>query len=78
MITTSFRALKFSVGLRSTRLISSEECIRLEKAHNCQNYGPVPVVIARGQGSHVWDCEGNKFLDCIGAYGAVGLSIIHL
>lgn len=77
MITKSFRALKFSVGLRSTRLISSEECIRLEKAHNCQNYGPVPVVIARGQGSHVWDCEGNKFLDCIGAYGAVGHGHSH-
>src|SRR5438445_11153565 len=29
------------------------------------NYGPRDLTIARGQGSWVWDSEGNRYLDCV-------------
>jgi acetylornithine/N-succinyldiaminopimelate aminotransferase len=29
------------------------------------NYGPRDLTIAKGQGSWVWDAEGNKYLDCV-------------
>jgi len=56
---------------------NSQHYIDLELQHGCHNYLPVPVVLSRGQNCHVWDVEGNKFLDCIGAYGAVGHGHCH-
>ena len=32
--------------------------IDLEWDYGCHNYGPVPVVLSKGLGSHVWDVEG--------------------
>lgn len=29
------------------------------------NYGPRDLTISKGQGSWVWDAEGNKYLDCV-------------
>jgi len=30
-----------------------------------------PVAIVRGQGAHVWDEEGNEYIDCVGGHGVV-------
>ena len=49
----------------------------LEAVHGCHNYGPVPVVLTRGKGCHVWNVEGHKFLDCISGYGAIGHGHCH-
>ena len=41
----------------------------IEKAERwmTRNYRPAPVVLARGQGTQVWDAEGNRYLDlCAG------------
>ncbi len=39
-------------------------------------YGPRDLTIARGQGSYVWDTEGNRYLDCVSgvAVNALGHS----
>jgi glutamate-1-semialdehyde 2,1-aminomutase len=39
--------------------------------------GGVPPVIARGQGSRVWDIDGNEYLDYVGAYGPAVLGHAH-
>lgn len=30
----------------------------MELQYGCHNYGPLPVVAARGQGALIWDVEG--------------------
>ena len=32
-------------------------------------YKKFPVTIEKGLGSHVWDIDGNEYIDCMGAYG---------
>ena len=34
-------------------------------------YSPGPVVIERGQGSHIWDLDGNEYIDFLMAFGAL-------
>lgn len=43
----------------------------LENRYCAQNYRPLPVVLARGQGVHVWDDAGKRYLDMMSAYSAV-------
>ena len=39
--------------------------------------GGTPVVIARGEGCHVWDVDGNAYLDYIGSWGPLILGHAH-
>ena len=32
-------------------------------------YQKLPVTLEKGLGSHVWDIDGNEYIDCMGAYG---------
>ncbi len=41
------------------------------------NYGDYPVFIERGAGAHIWDADGNKYLDWMMAYGALPLGHAH-
>ena len=45
--------------------------IELEARYCAQNYHPLPVVLTRAQGAHVWDENGKKYLDMMSAYSAV-------
>lgn len=45
--------------------------IALEQRHGAHNYHPLPVVLARGEGVHVWDVEGKRYVDFLSAYSAV-------
>ncbi len=45
--------------------------IELESQYCAHNYHPLPVVLVRGEGVHVWDDDGNKYLDMMSAYSAV-------
>ena len=45
--------------------------IDLEAQYCAQNYKPLPVVLTRAEGVHVWDDAGNKYLDMMSAYSAV-------
>jgi ornithine--oxo-acid transaminase len=44
--------------------------IELEAKFAAQNYAPLPVVLARGEGAHLWDIEGRKYIDMMSAYSA--------
>ena len=39
--------------------------------------GGRPYVVARAQGAHVWDVEGNRYVDLVQSYGAVILGHAH-
>src|SRR5438309_5991547 len=45
--------------------------ISLENRYAAHNYEPLPVVLARGQGAHLWDIEGRRYVDMMSAYSAV-------
>lgn len=51
--------------------------IELEARHGAHNYHPLPVVLHKGRGVHVWDVEGNRYLDFLSAYSAVNQGHNH-
>lgn len=56
---------------------SSHQAIELEEKYGAFNYHPIPVVLARGEGVHVWDVEGKKYYDFLAAYSAVNQGHCH-
>jgi ornithine--oxo-acid transaminase len=49
----------------------------LEALYGAKNYKPLDVVLTRGAGVHVWDVDGNRYLDCLSAYSAVNQGHCH-
>jgi acetylornithine aminotransferase len=41
------------------------------------NYGTPPLTLARGEGSRVWDADGNRYLDLIGGIAVSALGHAH-
>ncbi len=41
------------------------------------NYGDYPIFIERGEGSHIYDVDGNTYVDWMMAYGALPLGHSH-
>ncbi len=62
--------------LTTTPALSSE-LMELEDRYNAHNYHPLPVVLERGQGVHVWDVEGKRYYDFLSAYSAVNQGHCH-
>ena len=56
---------------------SSSEAINLEDKYGAHNYHPLPVVLSRGEGVHVWDVEGKQYYDFLSAYSAVNQGHCH-
>lgn len=44
--------------------------IELETRYSAHNYAPLPVVLMRGQGAHLWDTAGRRYVDMMSAYSA--------
>ncbi len=57
--------------------LSSEELMNLEDQYGAHNYHPLPVVLSKGEGVHVWDVEGNQYYDFLSAYSAVNQGHCH-
>lgn len=57
--------------------ISSHEAMDLENNYGAHNYHPLPVVLAKGEGVYVWDCEGKRYYDFLSAYSAVNQGHCH-
>lgn len=55
----------------------TEELIALEDKYGAHNYHPLPVVLEKGDGVHVWDVEGKKYYDFLSAYSAVNQGHCH-
>jgi ornithine--oxo-acid transaminase len=54
-----------------------EHLIDLESQWSAQNYKPLPVVLARGQGCWVEDVDGKRYLDMLAGYSAVNHGHLH-
>jgi len=58
-------------------MMNSRTLIEMENKYGARNYAPLEVVLTRGRGVWVWDVEGNKYLDCLAAYGACNQGHCH-
>ena len=56
---------------------TSNDVINKTEKFGADNYHPLPVVLARGQGVWVWDLEGNKYMDMLSAYSALSHGHLH-
>lgn len=55
--------------MTDTATLNSTDTIALAKKYLIGNYTRFPVVLVRGEGSWVWDAEGNRFLDFFPGWG---------
>ncbi len=54
-----------------------EELILRHQAALIGNYGKLPVVFHRGEGSHLWDADGKEYLDLFAGFGGTILGHCH-
>ncbi len=57
--------------------ITSAQAMELEQHYGAHNYHPLPVVLAKGEGPFMWDCEGKRYFDFLSAYSAVNQGHCH-
>lgn len=57
--------------------MKTQEYIEVEDRYGAHNYHPLPVVLSKGNGVHVWDVEGKKYFDFLSAYSAVNQGHCH-
>lgn len=55
----------------------ADKYINLEDRHGAHNYHPLPVVLNKGRGIHVWDVDGKRYVDFLSAYSAVNQGHCH-
>ncbi len=58
-------------------ITSSQQAIDTEHQYGAHNYHPIPVVLTRGEGVHLWDVEGKRYYDFLSAYSAVNQGHCH-
>ena len=51
--------------------------LALEEKYGAHNYHPLPVVLNRGEGVHVWDVDGKRYYDFLSGYSAVNQGHCH-
>src|SRR5690554_6424795 len=51
--------------------------IQREEKYGAHNYHPLPVVLEKGLGAHVWDVEGWQYYDFLASYSAVNQGHCH-
>jgi len=57
--------------------LNSKSAMELEDRYGAHNYHPLPVVLCKGEGVHVWDLEGKRYFDFLSAYSAVNQGHCH-
>ncbi|MCC6780118.1 MAG: ornithine--oxo-acid transaminase [Hyphomicrobiales bacterium] len=53
------------------------QAIELEARYSAANYAPLPVVLARGEGAHLWDTDGRRYVDMMSAYSTASHGHAH-
>ena len=57
--------------------MNAQDYINREDKYGAHNYHPLPVVLERGEGPFVWDCDGKRYFDFLSAYSAVNQGHCH-
>jgi ornithine--oxo-acid transaminase len=51
--------------------------MQTERRYAAPIYEPLPVVLVRGRGAHVWDQSGRRYIDMMSAYSAASFGHCH-
>jgi len=54
-----------------------QDYIKREDKYGAHNYHPLPVVLDKAEGVHVWDVDGKQYYDFLSAYSAVNQGHCH-
>src|SRR6056297_3014428 len=57
--------------------MTAQDYMDRESKYGAHNYHPLPVVLEKGEGVHVWDTDGKKYYDFLSAYSAVNQGHCH-
>src|ERR671912_356701 len=63
--------------MTTSTLSTTQYFLDLEEKYGAHNYHPLPVVLKRGLGVHVWDVEDKKYFDFLSGYSAVNQGHCH-
>lgn len=74
-MTTAARAAALHAEAKAAA--KAPRAIELEQRHGAHNYHPLPVVLTRGEGVHLFDEQGRRYLDMMSAYSAVSFGHSH-
>lgn len=55
----------------------TQHFLSLEEQYGAHNYHPLPVVLERGEGVHLWDVDGKRYYDFLSGYSAVNQGHCH-
>ena len=61
----------------TSTMSAAQRLMDLEYQYGAHNYKPMPVVLTKGLGVHVWDVDGKQYLDFLSAYSAVSQGHCH-
>jgi 4-aminobutyrate aminotransferase-like enzyme len=56
---------------------AAAQIIDREDKFGAHNYSPLPVVLNKGKGVHLWDTDGKRYFDFLSAYSAVNQGHCH-
>jgi ornithine--oxo-acid transaminase len=56
---------------------NTQHFIELEERYGAHNYHPLPVVLKKGSGVHVWDVDDKRYFDFLSGYSAVNQGHCH-
>ncbi|GAB4092082.1 ornithine aminotransferase [Flaviaesturariibacter terrae] len=65
------------MATKTTRVSDPNYYMQLEQQYGAHNYHPLPVVLERGLGVHVWDVQGKQYYDFLSGYSAVNQGHCH-
>ncbi|SEN92860.1 ornithine--oxo-acid transaminase [bacterium A37T11] len=57
--------------------LKTSQYIQKESHYGAHNYHPLPVVLERGKGVHVWDVDGIQYYDFLSGYSALNQGHCH-
>jgi ornithine--oxo-acid transaminase len=55
----------------------TQRFLEKEELYGAHNYHPLPVVLSRGQGVHVWDVDDRRYYDFLSGYSAINHGHCH-
>lgn len=56
---------------------ASQQFIDREDQYGAHNYHPLPVVVSKGEGVHVWDVDGKRYFDFLSGYSSLNQGHRH-
>src|SRR6201996_6542653 len=65
------------MSVATTSTSKTQAFLEKEELYGAHNYHPLPVVLTRGKGVHVWDVDDKQYYDFLSGYSAINQGHCH-